>query len=256
MEKLVWIVGVFNAVVEFILLMAVDRLSGYGTSRWKKVLSAATTGLHGAVCLLPGYEFLREPWWHWGLLLALGTLLYYRGGKTVARMLIMLLLNFGVEGFQRLADQQDMIAFATAGVLIAMICVLSFRDAGSQRYFEVELCYEGKRISVTALADTGNTLRDPVTGVPVMILSSKMAFVLTGLSKQQLAKPLETMESGCLPGLRLIPYHCVGCDNGMLLALNLKGCKVRGKEKDLLVAFAPAGLGKEGTFQALAGGIL
>lgn len=256
MEKLILVVGSLNFVVEFILLMAVDRLSGYPSQRWKKLTAAAVAGLHSGLCLLPEFSSLGSVLCRWGLLLGLGLFMYAFRPKLLPRLALMLLLNFAVEGFQQFADQDQLLSFASAGVLVAMICVLCFREGVSGRYVEVELSYQGKWLRLTALADTGNTLRDPISGDPVVIVSDKVAFQLTGLTRQQLAAPLETMEEHLLPGLRLIPYHCVGCDNGMLLAMRFPQAKIGGKDKDLLVAFAPAGVGKEGTFQALAGGIL
>ncbi len=256
MEQLTILVGILNCIVELILLMAVDRFSGLPTPAWKKIAASALAGLHGAFSLLPGTACLAEPVWRWGLLTVLGLMLYFRESKCLARLALMLLLNFAVEGFQQLTDQSQLFSFALAGVLVAMLCVFCFRDAGSQRYIPVVLQLGDRRMELTALIDSGNTLRDPITGEGVLIISHKAAYTLTGLTRQQLAVPLETVGKAGISGLRLIPYHCVGCDNGMLLAMRFEKAKIGGKEKDLLVAFAPAGLGKEGTFQALAGGIL
>ncbi len=256
MEKLVLVVGILHFVVEYILLMAADRLTGFSATQGRLLLVALVASAHGGLCLIPGLGFLGGAIWRWGLLLGLGLWLYGYRGKGIARLAVFLLLNFGIEGFQLLADENQLLCFAAAGAMVAMVCVLCFRDGGSQRYLATELNCQGVRLEITALADTGNTLRDPITGEAVLIVSHKVAFALTGLTKPELAKPLETMAAGKVKGLRLIPYHCVGCDNGMLLAMRMPGCKIGGKEKDLLVAFAPAGLGKEGSFQALAGGIV
>ena len=256
MEKLVYVVGIFHLIVAYILLMAVDRLSGYYCSQWKKVLFACLLGLYGSLCLLPQWSVLAKPLARWGLLALMGVGLYWRGGKLLPRLALLLLLNFGVDGFQRIASEKELLSFAAAGVAIAFICVFSFRDASSQRYLSVELVNGSVHLCLTALVDTGNTLRDPVTGEPVLIISHKAAFMLTGLTRQQLSDPLTTMEKAPISGLRLIPYHSIGKDNGMLLGMRLSGCKIAGKEKDLLVAFAPSGLGKESSFQALAGGEL
>lgn len=256
MEKLVYVVGGFHFVVSFILLMAVDRLSGFCSCLWKKLLFASVSALYGSLCVLPEWSVLAQPLVRWSLLAFMGLLIYWGSGKMLSRLAILLLLNFGVDGFQRIASQQELFSFAAAGVAIAFICVFSFHDAASQRYLSADLYFEGNYVSVTALVDTGNTLRDPVSGEPVLIISPKAAFRLTGLTHQQLNDPLKTLEQAPIPGLRLIPYHSIGQDHGMLLALRLSRCKIAGKEKAILVAFAPTGLGKESSFQALAGGEL
>ena len=104
-------------------------------------------------------------------------------------------------------------------------------------------------VSVLALRDSGNTLRDPITGEPVLVVSSRVGQRLTGLTQEQLASPLETMAQRPIPGLRLIPYQAVGQNGGMLLGLRLDQVKIDGKNQKAVAAFAPAGL--SGNYQAL-----
>ena len=112
-----------------------------------------------------------------------------------------------------------------------------------------------KSANLIALKDTGNTLRDPLTGEPVLVISASVAGRLTGLTEQQLKNPLETMASCFLPGLRLIPYHSIGNAGGFLLAKRFEDVVIAGKRKSTLVAFAAEGLGNGEIFQALTGGL-
>ena len=118
------------------------------------------------------------------------------------------------------------------------------------------LRYGGKTASFTALRDTGNTLRDPITGEPVLVVSGEIGQTLTGLTQKQLSSPLETISSRPLPGLRLIPYHAVGNKGGLMLAMRFPGAMVGKKEQTVLAAFAAEGLGQNGMYQALTGGAL
>jgi hypothetical protein len=90
----------------------------------------------------------------------------------------------------------------------------------------------------------------------VLVTGAEVAQKLLGLSKQALANPVETMEAGKLAGLRLIPFRAVGRSHGMLLGVRLDAVKVAGQGTGTLVAFAPEGLGMDGEYQALAGGVL
>ena len=83
-----------------------------------------------------------------------------------------------------------------------------------------------------------------------------MAEKLTGLSRDQLAHPVETLAQSPIPGLRLIPYRAVGQPGAMLLAMRCKKVKIGSWEGSLLVAFAPEPLGSGGTYQLLMGGAL
>ena len=117
----------------------------------------------------------------------------------------------------------------------------------------VELAYGDKHLHITALQDTGNTLRDPVTGRDVLVVGADVASELIGLTPHQLQSPVESV--GVLPGLRLIPYHSVGT-RSFMLAMRLQNVKIGTWQGSSLVAFAPEGLSSEGTYQALTGGLV
>ena len=126
--------------------------------------------------------------------------------------------------------------------------------APRRRLIPVEIIGQGKTIHLHALYDTGNELRDPVTGESVLVIGSPEAKRLTGLTKKQLAEPLKTMEQMPLPGLRLVPFRAVGAEHGLLLAMRFRRVRVGRRTGDALVAFAPQSFGTE--YQALAGGTL
>ena len=113
----------------------------------------------------------------------------------------------------------------------------------------VGLLKQGGYLSVE---DTGNLLRDPITGRQVLVVGGDVALELTGLTQEQLRSPVESI--GALPGLRLIPYRNVGNSSGFLLALRLQNVKIGKWKGSTLVAFAPEGLSSEGAYQALTGG--
>ena len=142
---------------------------------------------------------------------------------------------------------------SAAGV-ICLLCCIGFRGKlGGTSYVPVELNYADRHIVLTALQDTGNTLRDPVTGQQVLVIGADAANKLIGLTKSQLQTPVESVNA--IPGLRLIPYHSVG-SNGFLLAMRLSNVKIGSWQGSTLVAFAPEGLSGEGAYQALTGGVI
>jgi len=104
------------------------------------------------------------------------------------------------------------------------------------------------------LEDTGNCLRDPVTGASVLVVGAQAARLLTGLTQQQLRSPLTTL--GTIPGLRLIPYRTVGTGAGLLLAMRFQNVRIGSWQGSTLVAFAPEGLEMGHPYQALTGGLL
>ena len=126
---------------------------------------------------------------------------------------------------------------------------------GTVQYEQVVFGNTGKPISVLALRDTGNTLKDPVTGESVLVISPEVACRLTGLTQEQLREPLDTMAGKVLPGLRLIPYQTIN-GAGMLLGMRFQNVKIGNRKVDPIVAFATEGLGRGDVYQALTGGTL
>ena len=136
-------------------------------------------------------------------------------------------------------------------IFMCLICTLGVRGGVGKQYVPVELYHRGKHLHITALRDTGNTLRDPITGRSVVVVGPEVAAQLTGLSHEQLRTPVKSILS--LPGGRLIPYKTIADPSGLLLALPIKEAKIGTWKGSCLVAFAPEKLGN-GEFEALTGG--
>ena len=123
-------------------------------------------------------------------------------------------------------------------------------------YIPVTVERKEGNVSFLALRDTGNTLKDPVTGQPVLVVAPEQAELLTGLTREQLADPLGTMLKNPAKGLRLIPYTAVGREQGMLLGQKFPSVWLGNRKGPALLAFAAEGLGDGGMYQALTGGSL
>ena len=68
--------------------------------------------------------------------------------------------------------------------------------------YRVEIDCGGRKKELTALLDTGNHLKDPISGKPVSIVSASEA---GDLFQGQV-------------GVRLVPFKTVGCKDGLLPA--------------------------------------
>jgi len=247
------LVMALNFAVDMLLLLAANRLCGYPVS-FKRVLLAALLGsVHSGFCVLRGFSFLGNFLWRSLVLVAMSMIAFGLRKSALRRAVIFALLQLALSGVAFGSGNSNVLCLPAVAAGLLLMCLFAFRGAaGAESYVPVELHYNGKRICLTALRDTGNTLRDPVTGRPVLVVGADTARMLTGLSEQQLRCPVESV--GALPGLRLIPYRAVGNDSGLLLALKLKNVKIGPWRGSSLVAFAPEGLGMQSEYQALTGG--
>lgn len=242
-----------NFLVDFLLLLGTNRLCGYPPGLGKAALAAGLGAVYAGACVLPGFAFLGNFLWRAVSLWVMALIAFGWSQSALRRGIVFVFLCLALGGAALGLGGGGFWGLAASAGFICVLCMVGFKGRiGTNSYVPVELAYGGKRLHLTALRDTGNTLRDPVTGASVLVIGAEAAQKLTGLTHQQLKQPIESM--GALPGLRLVPYRAVGQEGGMLLALRVPEVKIGSWRGSSLVAFAPEGLSSEGAYQALTGG--
>lgn len=269
----VYIDSVFllNALMDAIVLLATAHLGGIPVKRKRCFTAAVLGGCYSAAVFLPGGSSLATlP----GKLMAgvLLTLVAFAGERRILRLtLLFFAVSCGMAGcvmalgmvaggvpmengvFYTNVDAGVLLIVSSAayGVLTAV-----FRASAGTRLkgllVPVTLVWEERRVRLTALCDTGNALRDPATGRPVLVAEGVR---LRELFPAEL-RPLLTMDALRSPAdllgrlgerrmrFRLIPYHAVGVAGGMLMTVRTDWGEVGGKRYDrLVVALSPTDLG-------------
>ena len=250
------LVMVLNFAVDLLLLMGANGLSGFPTAFGRCIAAAAVGGIYGGICMLPGFAFLGSTWWRLVILAGMSVLAFGWDGSALRRGILFVLLSMALGGIALSFGQGGWVSLLAAAAALSVLCLVGFRGrAGSKKYIRAELTYGDRKRVLTALCDTGNMLRDPISSQPVLIVGADVARELLGLTDAQLSDPISTVASAGISGLRLIPYRAVGQPGGMLLALSMDRGMLEGKQWSKVVAFAPQELGME-EYQALAGGVL
>lgn len=245
---------ILNFFVDFFLLLGTNRLSGYPPGGRRAALGAALGAVYGCACLIPGFSFLGNTLWRTVSLLLMGFIAFGFQKNAVRRCVLFYLLSMALGGVALGLGKGSAWTLIGGAAGVTLLCIFGFRGYMGKHFVPVELCYGGQKISLTALQDTGNSLRDPLTGQPVLVIGSDAANKLTGLTADQLRDPAGALTA--IPGLRLVPYRAVGRESGMLLALKMENVKIGSFRGSHMVAFAPEGLGENGEYQALTGGRL
>ena len=243
-----------NFLVDLLLLMATDRLAGYPASPGRWSLGASIGAAYSGLCLMPGFDFLAGALWRTVFLALMALAAFGWNGSALRRGMVFILLSMALGGLAVGFGGMDMSALILAAVGLWALCRFGVGTVGEQTYVPVTLRRDGKELKVLALRDTGNTLRDPITGEPVLVAGADVARELLGLTEHQLAHPVETLARGSVPGLRLIPYHSVGRSGGMMLALRMKDASVGKTRGDVIVAFAQEEIGRGEMYRMLTGG--
>ena len=251
------VVAIINFLIDFLLLLGTNRLAGFPPGYGRCAMAAALGGVYGGACLIPGLSFLGSFLWRIVFLSLMAVIAFGWSSSAWMRGAVFLLLSMALGGIAVGMRSSSFWVLLISLLLMWVLCNVSFRGNIAQReYIPVTLWWADKEMKIIALRDTGNTLHDPLTGERVLVAGADIGMKLLGLSEHQLAHPVETLASGAVCGLRLIPYHAVGNRGGLMLAMRFPGAVVGNRQQNVLVAFAAEGLGQSGRYQALTGGAL
>jgi stage II sporulation protein GA (sporulation sigma-E factor processing peptidase) len=137
--------------------------------------------------------------------------------------------------------------------------------AAPEAMVPVAVAVGGQEVSVTALVDTGNRLRDPLGQDPVLVIEARAlrallpADLLASASRrapawEEVGRALEG--SPWAARLRLVPYRALGTEGGLLVGFRPDRALVAGRPVDPTVALAPTPLDPSGRYQALCPAVL
>ncbi|KRQ86578.1 Sporulation factor SpoIIGA [Caloramator mitchellensis] len=130
---------------------------------------------------------------------------------------------------------------------------------------ELEVFLDNKHCSLKALIDTGNSLRDPLTNLPVIVTfldAIEAILPETTFRKMKSSKSYDEIIEALINSelkqrVRLIPYKALGIDNGLIAAIRTDKIIVAKEKKfskidDCILAIYNLPLSENGEFDALA----
>lgn len=241
-----------NFLVDFLLLIGTNRLSGYAAGVKRAVPAALLGGAYGGACVLPGLEFLAGTFFRLLVLAVMGGMAFGIRREAGRRCVLFVLLSMALGGVA-VGLQSGFWSLIICAGAVCLLCVLGFRGRLGQQYVPVKVPHSQGAVEFMALRDTGNTLTDPLTGQRILVVAPRVGMALTGLTRQQLEHPAESV--GLVPGLRLIPFHAVGKSGGVLAAKRFEEVSIGSWRGSCMVAFAPNDIGQGKPYEALTGGV-
>jgi stage II sporulation protein GA (sporulation sigma-E factor processing peptidase) len=243
---------VLNFAVDLLLLIAANRLCGYPASVKRSVPAAVLGGVYGGVCAVPGLVFLGRFWGRVLCLLVMSGIAFGFCRNALRRTVLFVFLTMALGGVALGVNNRSFLGILLCAVVVAVMCLIGFHGKVGAEYIPVVIGQGKQTLRFFALRDTGNTLTDPVSGEQVLVASAELGKRLLGVSEAELQNPVEAMER--LSGARLIPYHSVGREGGLLLARRFEDVTIGSRKGSCLVAFVPHEIGKGEPYEALTGG--
>lgn len=270
-----------NLLIDWLLLKTAVALTGVRRPWYRLLLAALLGAVYAVAVLLPGCAFLallplrllvfalmacvafgfskaalKPGLWYLGVCCGFCGLAYALSVLLGKGVLLLGGTVWYAVSFRFLA------LLAGAAYLVVWLLLPKTGQHNGTQTLSLTLHFGGRSVQITALRDTGNTLRDPISGTPVAVGDAALFRMLlpnVPLSADQLRAPASAMTLLQLlcPAIkpRLLPYRAVGVDTALLLALPCT-CTTseHSKPRPILVAFSPTPVSDGGLYDALIGG--
>ena len=130
--------------------------------------------------------------------------------------------------------------------------------------YKLNIYFDGKSVQVVAMLDTGNMLKEPITGMPVLVVEKMRLYeilpeeILDNLDNILNGKNVDIINDNYLAKFRVIPFSSLGMQNGMLLGFKPDKVILEQEEekiqvKEVIIAIYDKSLTKTGNYTALIG---
>lgn len=254
-----------NWIIDYCIVLAAARVSDLQLRRRRYTLAALFGALYAAASVLPGLSWLTLAPMKAAAGLAMALIAY--GGEAhfwrcAAAFFAASALFGGAVYALALASGTTpgvMLSHVTLRVLLPSfaICYAVLLTVFRRRMRIADrgivtavLTVNGQTQPLRAMPDTGNTLRDPVTGSRAAVLSPEALLPILGAVPKD---PLEAAEllRRHVDGVRLLPYAAVGQTGGLLAAFRPEQLSVEGHALPYLVALAPNPVSPDGSYSLL-----
>lgn len=267
-----------NAVVDYLLLLAAARVAGEPLSRGRFLLGGVMGGIYAVAIFL--FPMLTGMVYKCAVLMLIMLVAYGKSQKLLRQILIFLALSAafaggilaisltGGEGLSLnggvLYSSMDLkMVLLSASFCYAVLTTVfqnfATHTVASGELISVRLELQGKEIEFFAMIDTGNTLKDPISGLPVLVVEAQVLSELLPrpFPREKVAQPYDFMNhySNHPIGkrMRLIPYQAVGVQ-GLLLVMKMDKVTLNHEASpSILVGLSPTAVSDGGNYKALVG---
>lgn len=282
-----------NLCMNYIILFATAYILKLKVKQWRLILSSLLGGVYAVVSyleILPLYSNFAVK-----ILLSIGMVYLAFGAnsiKTLAKQLVLFYLTSFVFGgcafallyFVRPQDilMQNGVYIGTYPLKIALlgglvgfiITYIAFRIVKTKfkkkdMIYNIIIKIEQKQINLKAMLDTGNLLKEPITGMPVIVVEKQELYSiipanllnhiqqLIGGEASNIVNQIE--EKNYLTKFRVIPFSSIGKQNGLMLGIKADEVIIQKDEEeikarnDVIIGIFEQTLSKNHTYTALIG---
>jgi stage II sporulation protein GA (sporulation sigma-E factor processing peptidase) len=152
-------------------------------------------------------------------------------------------------------------------IIITAFTVVKSKITKKDMFCEIEIELNGEKIETTAMLDTGNLLKEPISNTPVIVVEHTLLYgcipkeILNHLDELlggDFEKIPEEIKEKYISKLKFIPFSSLGKQNGMLLGIKAESIIIKDTDKEekkenIIVGIYNKPLTKRGEYRALIG---
>lgn len=152
-------------------------------------------------------------------------------------------------------------------IIITAFTVVKSKVTKKDMFCEIEIQLNENKIETTAMIDTGNLLKEPITNTPVIVVEHTLLYdcipkeILNHLDELlggEFKNIPEEIKEKYISKLKFIPFSSLGKQNGMLLGIKAEYIKIRSDDKEekkenIIIGIYNKSLTKRGEYRALIG---
>lgn len=152
-------------------------------------------------------------------------------------------------------------------IIITAFTVVKTKITKKDMFCEVEIQLNGKKVETTAMIDTGNLLKEPITNTPVIVVEHTLLYncipkeILNHLEELlggEFNNIPEKIKEEYISKLKFIPFSSLGKQNGMLIGIKAEYIKIKEidkeeKKENVIIGIYSKSLTKRGEYRALMG---
>ena len=282
------VVFIENMCMNYIILFATAIITKIKVKHWKILISSVIGSIYAVILTLQ----LLEIYSNFFLKIILSITMVYialepKNIKNLLKQLIIFYLTsftFGGVAFALLyfVRPQDIlmkngvyigsypIKIALLGGVVGFVIIttafklIKNRMTKKDMFCEIQINFNEKKVNVKALVDSGHFLKEPITGLPVIVIESKklqdilpetilenVEDILQGNKTEVLSK-----EEYIIYKFRLIPFTSLGKQNGLLLGFKPDNVIIKTDENErklnnLVIGIYTKNLTKDNLYNAL-----
>ena len=208
---------VTNFLMNFLLLAIAARCAGHVC--WRRTAAGATLGaIYAALCYTEGGKWLGHPLLQALMLLVMALIAFGKRRRRTGRGYLFLLCGVAFAGgvmtlLSRWLRPGGILLTAAGWIGVVSAAVLTDgagRTVGNVGSVRLRVDTKQGGVEFDALVDTGNRLREPLSGLPVLIVGRR------SLGNAVDAENLNQVGSRMPPGFRMVRYGALGGGGEML----------------------------------------